>query len=79
VLNPQIGASEGMAVLGESHIVTRQDATPLQALPSVTAQALTDQPYVITARSSTGDLPESTQCKSSVDKRGKDMRTHTPM
>lgn len=52
--------------------VTQQVAIPAQPLPPLTNTAQTTEPYVITARTSIGDLPIHTANESVARKRGKD-------
>ena len=56
----------------ERQNVSQQEAIPAQRLPAVTTQAITTEPYVITARTSIGNLPSDPPHISKSGKRGKD-------
>jgi hypothetical protein len=60
--------------LDERQNVAQQHAAPAQALPAVTPQAMSEEPYVVTAQTSIGNLPCNSFVQTSrVGKRGKDV------
>jgi hypothetical protein len=58
----------------ERENVTQQNAIPARPLPAITTKALTNEPYVITAGTSIGNLPIDAAKVSKSGKRGKDRR-----
>lgn len=54
--------------------VTRQNAIPTVGFPAVPEQAMTIEPYVITARTSIGDVPHAPMTSNESRRRGKDLK-----
>jgi hypothetical protein len=63
--------------LDERQNVAQQHAAPAQTLPALTPQALSDEPYVVTARTSIGNLPCNSCVQTNRSGRGKDVKARS--